>query len=403
MKKFTKLTSMLLAGAMVLGCAAGCGSSGSSSGNDSTDSSAAGGSTELLIGGIGPVTGDYAVYGTAVQNGAQIAVDEINAAGGVNGFTFKLDFQDSQGSPDNATAAYGKLMDSEMALSLGGTLSGETAAVVAAAKEDGILVLTPSGSSKAAIAGSDTAFRVCFNDPAQGKASADYIAQYSLATKVAVFYASDNDYSVGLYQTFKDECDVKGIEIVDTQTFTDSTKTDFSTQIASIKNSGAELVFLPIYSAEASIFLTQAYGVIPDGTIYFGADGMDGILTDIDDPAKAENVFLLTPFSVDDASENVQSFVKTYTEKCGIAPNQFAADAYDAVYTFKAALEQAGITAESYASMSTEDFNAAMVGAMTQITVDGLTGNMTWTADGETVKDAKAMVIHDGKASLYEG
>lgn len=401
MKKFVAL---FLAVVMCMACLTACGTAAPADTSAPADSSsAAEGSTEettgaaLLIGGIGPLTGDYANYGTSVRNGAQLAVDEINAAGGVNGFTFTLDFQDSQGDPDSAVNAYGKLMDNGMKLSLGGVFSGETASIVAAGREDGILMLTPSASADASIQGNDAAFRVCFTDSSQGTASADYIADNKLADKVAVFYQSDIDYSAGLYASFEAECEAKGIEIVEVQTFTGDTSTDFSTQINAIKNAGVNLVFMPIYAAEASTFLTQANGKLED-MVFFGCDGLDGILTKVSDAAYAENVMMLTPFASDDTTENVQAFVTAYKAAFNATPDQFAADGYDAVYTLKAALEQAGIT-----DAEDPDFNTKAVAAMTQITVEGVTGTMTWTADGETTKAAKAMVIHDGVAVLYEG
>jgi branched-chain amino acid transport system substrate-binding protein len=403
MKKRTRMMTFALAACMVFGLMAGCGKTGSDTPATAapvTNAPAgeAAAPVTLLLGGIGPLTGDYANYGTSVRNGAQVAVDEINAAGGVNGFNFALDFQDSQGNADSAVSAYGKLMDSGMDVSLGGTFSGETASIVAAAREDGILVLTPSASAKASIEGNDCAFRVCFNDPQQGTASADYIADNALATKVAVFYQSDIDYSVGLYETFKTQCEARNIEITEVQTFTLGTNTDFSTQIAAIRDSGAELVFLPIYAAEASTFLTQASGKL-DGVTFFGCDGLDGILNKVSDPALAEGVMMLTPFAADSTAANVQSFVAAYQAAYGAAPDQFAADGYDAVYAVKAALENAGVTGEN----KDDSFNAKMVAAMTAITVEGVTGTMTWTADGETSKPAQAMVIRDGAAVVYEG
>ncbi len=386
MKKLTKILCTLLVAVMVLSSLAGCGGKSNEAKDD-------GG---IYIGGIGPLTGDYANYGLSVKQGAEIAVKEINANGGIAGMTITLDFQDSQGDPDSAVSAYGKLIDSGMDVSLGGVLSGETASVVAAAKNDGILVLTPSGSSRDAIAGSDTSFRVCFNDPAQGAASAEYIGENNLPKKVAILYQSDIDYSVGLYETFTETAADYGIEILETQSFTDSTKTDFSTQINAIQASGAELVFIPIYAAEASTFLTQAKGKL-DGAIFFGCDGLDGILGKVSDPSIAENVMMLTPFAADSTEENVQSFVKAYKDAYGVSPDQFAADGYDAIYTIKAAVEKCGKTP------SDKDFDSAVVAAMTEITVNGVTGSMTWTADGETVKPAQAMIIHDGVAAVYEG
>ncbi len=391
MKTFTKVTSLVLALCMAVLSFAACGETTPS--QDEVDN-------VLLIGGIGPLTGDYANYGTSVANGAKLAVEEVNANGGVNGFTFELSFQDSQGDPDSATAAYGKLMDNGMDISLGAVLSGETTSVVAAAKDDGILVLTPSGSAKAAIEGSDTAFRVCFSDPSQGTASANYIADNALADKVAVFYASDIDYSKGLYDTFKAQCEVRDIEIVEVQTFTADSSTDFSTQIAAIKKSGVKLIFIPIYAAEAATFLTQAKTAeaFEDDVLFFGCDGLDGILQKIDNPKNAENVMMLTPFAADSQDEKTQHFVNEYkADFNGATPDQFAADGYDAIYAFVEAIKKADITPENRG----EDFNERMVAAMLEIEVPGVTGTMTWGADGETNKAALAMIIHDGVATLH--
>lgn len=385
--KFTKIASLVLAGAMAVMSLVSCGTPAEKD------------SSTLLIGGIGPLTGDYANYGTSVQHGAEIAVEEINQAGGVNGYTFALSFQDSQGDPDSASAAYGKLMDNGMKVSLGAVLSGETQSVVAAAKDDGILVLTPSGSAKSAIEGSATAFRVCFSDPSQGTASANYIADNELADKVAVFYASDVDYSKGLYDTFKAQAEVRGIEIVEVQTFTADSSTDFSTQIQAIKNSGVKLIFIPIYAAEAATFLTQAKtaGAFAEDTLFFGCDGLDGILQKIDEAKNAENVMMLTPFAADAQDEKTQAFVTKYQAQYNAIPDQFAADGYDAVYAVAEAIKSAGLTPEAE-----EGFNEKIVAAMTQIEVDGLTGKMTWGADGETNKAALAMIINNGVATLYQ-
>ena len=367
-----KLLTVLLSAALVLTMFASCSKKdGNENGNDNNKNAS---ETDLVIGGIGPLTGDYANYGNSVKNGATLAAKEINEAGGVNGYTFVVNFQDSQGDPDSAVSAYGKLMDS------------------------GILVLTPSGSAKAAIEGSDTAFRVCFSDPSQGTASAKYINDNNLPKDVAVFYASDVDYSKGLYDTFAAEAKELGINIKEVQTFTADSSTDFSTQIAAIKNSGVKLIFMPIYAAEAATFLTQAKAAkaFSDDTIYYGCDGLDGILQKIDNPENTENVMMLTPYAADAPDEKTQHFVSTYKDAYNAVPDQFAADGYDAVYAIKAAIEEAGLKPGAE-----DDFNAKIVDAMTKITVEGVTGTMTWGADGETNKAALAMIIHDGVASLY--
>ena len=398
MKKLTKLLSLVLCLAMLFSLAA-CASKDDTTTDTSSDTSdtadtTSDGEKTVRLGLIGPMTGDNANYGTSTRDGAQIAVDEINEAGGVNGYTFVLDTQDSQGDPDSAVSAYGKLMDSGMNVSLGCVLSGEAQSVITAAVEDGILIVTPTSSAVACIEGNPNAFRVCFNDAAQGTASADYIADNNLGTKIAVFYQSDIDYSAGLYETFQAEAANRGLEIVEEQTFTAGSNTDFSTQINAIRDSGCELVFLPIYAAEAATFLTQAAGKL-DGVTFFGCDGMDGIQTKVSDTSLIEGLMMLTPFAADAEDAATQSFVEKYVPVHGTEPDQFAADGYDAVYIVKAAMEQCGKTPAD------ADFNEAMVAAMYEITVDGLTGTMTWDDNNEPNKPAKAMVFHDGVAELF--
>ena len=282
-------------------------------------------------------------------------------------------------------------MDWGMQVSLGGVLSGETASIVAAAREDNIMLITPSGSADKCIDGNSRAFRVCFYDSFQGAAAAQYIKNNNMVDTVGILYQSDIDYSVGLYNAFVEECGKSGITIAETQTFTDATKTDFSTQINALVNSGVKLVFIPFYAEEASTFLTQARGKFADDVYFFGADGLDGILGKVEqDPTIANNVLMLTPFAADDPAENVQAFVKAYQAAYNATPDQFAADAYDAVYVIKAAVEKAGTTDGD-----------AMAAAMASLEVAGVTGTMTWNADGNTNKNASAILYYDGVGTLF--
>ena len=380
MKKFF---CMMMAVLMVLAMTACGGEKTPTPNQDETET--------IRIGGIGPLSGGYANYGFSVKNGAQLAVDEINAAGGINGKQVELSFQDSQADPESAVNAYGKLMDWGMQVSLGGVLSGETASIVAAAREDNIMLITPSGSADKCIDGNSRAFRVCFYDSFQGAAAAQYIKNNNMVDTVGILYQSDIDYSVGLYNAFVEECGKSGITIAETQTFTDATKTDFSTQINALVNSGVKLVFIPFYAEEASTFLTQARGKFADDVYFFGADGLAGILGKVEqDPTIANNVLMLTPFAADDPAENVQAFVKAYQAAYNATPDQFAADAYDAVYVIKAAVEKAGTTDGD-----------AMAAAMTSLEVTGVTGTMTWNADGNTNKNASAILYYDGVGTLF--
>ena len=305
MKK--KVVAMFLAAVMALSLVA-CGSK-----SDNGGSGDASGTETIKLGGVGPLTGGYANYGLSVQHGAELAIKEINAAGGVNGKQLEVNFQDSQGDPESAVAAYGKLMDWGMNVCLGGVLSGETASVVAAAKADDVLVMETTGSADKCIDGNDKAFRICFYDSYEGSAAADYLSDNALASEVGVFYQRDYDYSVGLYNAFVAECQNTGVTIKETQTFTTATSTDFSTQVNALASSGVKVVFIPIYAEEASTFLTQAKGKFADDVYFFGADGLDGILGKVSqDVTIADNVLMMTPFAADSADPKVQAFVKAY-------------------------------------------------------------------------------------------
>ena len=392
MKKFSKIFSVVLACCMVMSLFAGCGSKESTT--ESTDGTEV--STEskgvFKIGSSGPTTGNAAVYGLAVQNAMQIAIDEINAAGGVNGYTFEMNFEDDEADPEKAVNAYNSLKDWGMQIMIGTVTSGACIAVATETNNDNMFQLTPSGSAVECVENAN-AFRVCFSDPNQGTASAQYIGENGLATKVAVIYDSSSIYSSGIYTKFAEEAVNQNFEIVAAEAFTADNATDFSVQLQKAKDAGADLVFLPIYYTEASLILTQAnqMGYAPT---FFGVDGMDGILSvENFDVSLAEGVMLLTPFAADAQDDLTVSFVTKYQEKYGDVPNQFAADAYDAVYAVKAAIEKSGATPD----MSVSDLCEALKAAFVEIEVDGLTGeNMTWTADGETNKAPKAVVIKDG-------
>lgn len=404
-----KLLSLAMAGMLAFSVAA-CGSSDtpaasddsaaaeaadSTGAADNADAAEAGSTAEggvLKIGGIGPATGGAAVYGLAVKNAATMAVDEINAAGGINGMQVEFQFEDDEHDAEKSVNAYNTLKDWGMQMLMGTVTSTPCTAVVAKTAEDNMFQLTPSGSAVESIA-QPNAFRVCFSDPNQGAASAQYIGENKIATKVAVIYDSSDVYSSGIYETFAAEAANQGIEVVAAEAFTADSKTDFSVQLQKANEAGAELVFLPIYYTEASIILKQASTMNFD-PIFFGCDGLDGILAvENFDTSLAEGVMLLTPFAADAEDAATQSFVSTYQEKFGDVPNQFAADAYDAMYIIKAAAEKAGVTAD----MSISDMCEAMKTAMTEITVDGLTGaGITWSADGEPSKAPKAVVITDG-------
>ena len=344
MKKFNKFLSVAVASAMVMSMA-GCGNTDNGSaatGTNAATESAASGSV-FKIGGIGPTTGGAAVYGLAVQHGAEVAVKEINEAGGINGAQIEFQFQDDEHDAEKSVNAYNTLKDWGMQALVGTTTSAPCIAVADKTAADNMFQITPSGSA-VECAANPNVFRVCYSDPAQGTASAKYIGEHKLASKVAVIYDSSDVYSSGIEATFVKEAANQGFEVVAEEAFTADSKTDFSTQLQKAQSEGADLVFLPIYYTEASIILNQANGMGYEPT-FFGCDGMDGIL-DVKnfDTSLAEGLMLLTPFVADADDEKTQAFVSKYKELYGDTPNQFGADAYDAIYAIKAAAEEADVT-----------------------------------------------------------
>ena len=389
MKKFI---SVMLVAAMAVTALTGCGSNSSSSSKKDAD--------KYYIGGIGPTTGATAIYGTAVKNGAQIAVDEINAAGGINGKQIEYRFEDDQNDAEKAVNAYNTLKDWGMQMLVGTTTTAPCIAVAGKTASDNVFQITPSASSPDVLSsGNGNVFQVCFTDPNQGVASAQYIAENKLATKIGIIYDSSDVYSSGIEEKFEAEAKTQGLNIVSKAAFTADSKTDFGTQLQKAKDAGADLLFLPIYYQEASIILKQAdtMGYKPK---FFGVDGMDGILTvENFDTKLAEDVMLLTPFAADAKDKTVQNFVKTYKEKYEDTPNQFAADSYDAVYALKAAIEESKATTD----MSASDMCDALKGAMTKIKMQGLTGGkdgLTWNESGEVTKSPKAVIIKIGRAHV---
>ena len=397
MKKFNKVISAFMTSAMVTAMLAGCTDPASTATTTSqepaqaTESSSDNGAT-FKIGAIGPLTGGAAVYGNAVCNAAELAVEEINEAGGINGYQVEYSKEDDELNAEKSVNAYNTLKDWGMQILVGSTTSACSIAVSENTKADNMFQLTPSGSAEECVK-YDNVFRVCFSDPNQGIASAQYIADHNLATKVGIIYDSSDVYSSGICQKFTEEAKDKNFEIVSSEAFTADNATDFSVQLQKAKDAGADLVFLPIYYQAASLILTQA-NTMDYKPVFFGVDGMDGILSvENFDTKLAEGVMLLTPFAADAKDDLTVNFVKNYQEKYGEVPNQFAADAYDAVYIIKQALEAKSVTPD----MSTSDICEALKGAMTEIEASGLTSaKMTWEASGEPNKEPKAVVIKEG-------
>ncbi len=395
MKKFL---SLCMAAVMVFALVA-CG--GNTTNNGTSGNSSNGGSTDdagstaatFKIGVIGPQTGDAAIYGTHVAWASQIAVDEINALGG--DIQFELMVEDDVNDAETSVNAYNALMDDEMQLLVGTVTTTPALSVVPLTYEDRVFTLTPSASGDDVIENNDNVFQICFTDSNQGTRSAQYIDENFENPQIGIIYKNDDQYSQGIRDNFVAEAETRGLSIVYEGTFNNSSSTDFNVQLTAAQAAGADLLFLPIYYTPASVILTQAnaMGYAPT---FFGVDGMDGILTaEGFDASLAEGVYLLTPFAADAEDEATQSFVSAFQEAHGEIPNQFGADAYDAVYVLYEAIQAAGVTAD----MSTEEICDALIDVMPTLSVVGLTSAgsaMTWDENGAVSKDPTAVIIENG-------
>ena len=400
--KQMRALSLAATAALTVSLLAGCGGSGTANTSAPGGPDAPSGSSSaatIKIGGIGPLTGSAAVYGVATQQGAQLAVDEINAKGGLQ---FELNFQDDENDAEKATNAYNVLQDWGMQVLYGCTTTNPCVAVASSTYADRYFQLTPSASSTDVASGKDNAFQICFTDPNQGSTAADYIAAHpELGSKIAVIYNNGDAYSTGIATAFRAEAEAKGLEVVSETTFPSDDNTDFSVQLGDAQSNGADLVFMPIYYTPASLILNQAknMGYAPT---FFGCDGMDGILAvDGFDTTLADGLVLMTAFNPWGTDELSANFTKSYEEKYGSTPNQFAADGYDCIYAIAAACEKAGITAD----MGHEDVCEKLIETFTSsdFRVDGLTGTgMTWGANGEVSKAPVVVKVEDAKYITIE-
>ena len=398
MKKVLALTMAL---AMVAACFAGCGNSSSSTSTTAaaattaaageTAAAPAEGTGSIKIGMSGPLTGGASAYGLAVKAGMEVAVEEINAKGGLQ---IEFNAQDDEADGEKAVSAYNVLKDWGMQVMAGQVTTGAALAVAPESVADNMFNLTPSASAEALATTGANIFQMCFTDPNQGASAAELVSTKYAGSKVGIIYDSSDDYSTGLYNGFSSKAAELGVEVVATTSFTADNKADLSTQVTKCQEAGADLVFLPIYYTEASQILTYAnrIGYSPK---FFGCDGMDGILTvEGFDTSLAEGLALMTPFDANASDEATQSFVSKFKEKMnGLVPNQFAADGYDVIYAIYDALTAAGITGTESAS----DICDALEAQFATMTVDGLTGSgMHWDENGMISKAPAAVVIENG-------
>ena len=386
MKTFKKIAALVLALIMMF-CVIGC--SNTNDGDSDTNTGATGytaNNTEFVIGVSGPLTGAAAVYGTAVQNSAQIAVDEINAAGGLNGVNFKLVATDDTHDPTKVAANYSSMLEGGMQVSLGTVTTAPGLEFTQLSVEDNVFFLTPSASGDD-IPANDNGFQMCFADGNQGQVAANYVNSLGLKS-IGIFYKSDDPYSNGIYKQFKDNIDAS-IETVEA-VFTGEAS-DFSSQISQLKD--CKFIFMPIYYQPASVFMTQAKDIIAADAVYYGCDGFDGLAGQFEDfSVIPQEVSMLSHFDSNAKSGPAADFIKKYVEKYDADTlNQFGASAYDCVYAIYNAMNAAIEAGEQIdVTISASDLCEILKKQFTgDFSYSGVTGeNITWGDNGYVVKEA---------------
>ena len=348
------------------------------------------GSNVVKIGFSGPLTGDAAVYGIAVRNSAQLAVDEINAYENANGnplgVTFQLMSTDDKHDATLVESNYASMFEDGMQISLGTVTTGPGLEFKEMAKEDNVFFITPSASGDA-IPEYDNAYQMCFADSNQGTASANYFNENYAGKTIGIFFKSDDEYSVGIKNKFLESLDSA---FTVKQASFKGQESNFSSQVQELKD--CDVIFMPIYYTPASQFMVQAKNDVKANAIYFGCDGLDGVKALLNSTVTA-SVRYITPFDATSTDPMVAEFVEAYKAKYdGEIPTQFAADAYDAIMIIYSAIMTCNIDPTQSVSALTEALKAALTGG--EFTYSGLTGeNMTWTADGKVKKPMQIVTV----------
>lgn len=362
----------------------------------SSDSAAASGDT-ITLGVIGPMTGSLAVYGTHVSNGAELAVEQINEAGGISvggkTYTLTTESKDDQGDSTECLNSMNALISDGIQLVIGSATSGCTSAITSVANSEGVCLITPSGTADSLTTAMDYVFRTCFKDSFQGKLAAQY-AKDNGYTKVGIVYCSADTYSAGLRDAFTAACGDLGLEIVAEESVASMTEVDYSNQFNKMVSAGAELVFTPFYYDVMGPYLVpQARQAGFDG-ILLGADGVDNTETTIPDGVDLSvynNVMFVNHYSTELATSDVSSnFVETYEAKYGETPNNFDALGYDAVLVYKDAIEAAG-------GFTAAEVQAAL--ADTSKTYECASGTFSFDETGTPIKSGVLMGYSYDEAS----
>ncbi len=340
-------------------------------------------SDTIKIGGIFPLSGSVAVFGTECRNGVEMAISEINAAGGVNGKMLELIAEDDEGSPEKSVNAYKKLVTRDKcSIIIGSLTSGCTAAITSLAQAQNVLLLAPAATQVDITAAGDYVFRACFIDPFQGTVGGKFSLETLGAKNAAVLYDIQNDYSIGLYENFKVAFEQGGGTVVAEESYSTGDK-DFNAQLTKIKTTNPDVVYLPDYYGTVALIAKQlrAQGI---NAPIVGADGWDGIIDNAGD--EVLNGFYSNHYAADSTDEKVVTFVNSYLETFGSTPVSFAALGYDCVYLLKDAMVASNSAEPSVLKEQLMKTDGAYV-----------TGNLTFDAKRNPVKSAVMLeIVKDG-------
>ena len=336
-------------------------------------------SNDIVIGGIFPLSGAVAVYGVECKNGIDLAIEEINAAGGVNGQKLVLVSEDDEGNPDKTVNAYQKLTSKNNAkIIIGSLTSGCTQAITARCQAQTVLQIAPAATAPAITDAGDYIFRACFIDPFQGTVGGKFAAENLSCKKAAILFDTGNDYSVGLTENFEKSFIDCGGQIVAKEAYTTNDK-DFNAQLTKIKNANPDVVYLPDYYGVVALIAKQLRAKDINCCIV-GADGWDGVLGNAGE--EVLNGFYSNHYAADSTEPAVQKFVSAFNEKYEKDPNAFAALGYDSVYLLKDAISKAG-TADA----------TAVKAALEATDGNYVTGHLTFDEKHNPVKSAVMLEI----------
>lgn len=388
MKK--RFLAMVLAAAMMLTAMVGCGNGNTQDGGNANNAGATG--DTIKIGGLAPLTGDVSVYGVAVDNGVKMAVEEINADGGVLGKQIEYIVYDEKGDATEAVNAYNKLVQSDNVVAIiGDVTSKPTLAVAQQAAKDKIPLITASGTAENITQAGENIFRACFIDPFQGELMASYASKKLEKKTTAIIYNISDDYSKGLYEAFEAAAGDLGIEVVQVEGYGKGT-VDFKAQLTNIKSKNPDVIFLPVYYQDVALIAVQAKELGIEAQ-FLGADGWDGVIGQVDESNMdaVNGAYFCSQYSAQSDDPNLQAFLSKYKETYGMDASQFAVLGYDAMKMLAQAISEAGSTD-----------SAAITSAMASIDFTGLTGHMTFDENRNPVKSAAITQIDNGEYKFIE-